>query len=193
MVCFALSFSTGTVFFVRGFAGGGCGIFGRTSSCSLSPEIRADRLRLPESEVSGSIAAIDFFFCRDVVLTCCVSGARTGFAGFSSGMGSGAGAVFAFVVLREVRRENWKPSSSSSYAAALDAFFIAAAVFFFAAPFTSVLGRFSTGASSSSKACFALLRRVVGRFVAMGSDWSGERAKMVVMSPVVAFTGGSVC
>jgi hypothetical protein len=34
---------------------------------------------------------------------------------------------------------------------------------------------------SSSNACFALLRRVLGRFVAMGRDVSGERAKTVVI------------
>jgi hypothetical protein len=153
--------------------------FGRTSSCLLSPDMRADRRRFPESEDSGSAVATDCFTRRVVDLA--------GFAGPSSGIDSGANTVWALVVLRDVRRENWKPSSSSSYAAAFAVFF-GAAVAFLLAPFTSAFARFvvGAGASSSSKACFALLRRVVGRFVAIGSDWSGGRAKIVVMSPVAA-------
>jgi hypothetical protein len=161
--------------------------FGRTSSCLLSPDMRADRRRFPESEDSGSAVAIDCFFRRVVDLAGCGSTTRAGFAGPSSGIDSGANTAWAFVVLRDVRRENWKPSSSSSYAAAFAVFF-GAAVVFLLAPFTSAFARFvvGAGASSSSKACFALLRRVVGRFVAIGSDWSGGRAKIVVMSPVAA-------
>jgi hypothetical protein len=109
---------------------------------------------------------------------------RVVFNGASSGIGSCAGTACALVVLFDVRRENWKPSSSSSYAA-LAAFFVAP-VALLVVPFTSVLGRFDVGAgaSSSSKACFTLLRRVEGRLAAMGSDSKGERAKMVVMGPV---------
>ena len=179
VTCFLLSFSVGAAFFVRVFVGGGSVDFGRTSSCLLSADMRADRRRFPESEDSGSAAAIDSFFFRAAGLTDCASTGRAGFVGLSSGIGSGAGAGAActFVVLRDdVRRENWKPSSSSSYAAAFAVFFGAAVAF----------ARFGAGASSSSKACFALLRRVVGRFVAIGSDWSGGRAKIVVMSPVAA-------
>ena len=186
MVCFFLSFSTGAVFFVRDFVGGGSVDFGRTSSCLLSPEMRAERRRFPESEDSGSAAAIDCFFRRAVDLAGCASAARANVAGSSSGIGSGASTACALVVLRDdVRRENWKPSSSSSYAAAFAVFF-GAAVAFLLDPFTSAFALFGAGASSSSKACFALLRRVVGRFVAIGSDWSGGRAKTVVMSPVAA-------
>lgn len=188
MVCFFLSFSTGAVFFVRDFAGGGSVDLGRTSSCLLSPDMRAERRRFPESEDSGSAAAIDCFFRRAVDLAGCASAARANVAGSSSGIGSGAITACALVVLRDdVRRENWKPSSSSSYAAAFAVFF-GAAVAFLLVPFTSAFARLvvGAGASSSSKACLALLRRVVGRFVAIGSDWSGGRAKTVVMSPVAA-------
>ena len=186
VTCFFLSFSTGAAFFVRVFVGRGSVDFGRTSNCLLSADMRADRRRFPESEDSGSAAAIDCFFFRAADLTGCASTACAGFVGLSSGIGSGAGAACAFVVLRDdVRRENWKPSSSSSYAAAFAVFF-GAAVAFLLDPFTSAFALFGAGASSSSKACFALLRRVVGRFVAIGSDWSGGRAKIVVMSPVAA-------
>jgi hypothetical protein len=204
VTCFFLSFTADALFFVRGFTTGGSvafAVFGRTSSCSRSPDRRADRLRLPESEDSGSIAAIDFFFGRGAALAGYASAARAGFAGSSSGMGSGsgAGAACAFVVLRDVRRENWKPSSTSSYAAAFAVFFAAAilpigvfvvAVALLLVPFTSVFGLFGAGASSSSKARFSLFRSVVGLFVAIGRDSSGERAKIVVMSTVAALFGG---
>jgi hypothetical protein len=183
VICFFLSFSTGAVFLVRFAAEGSVG-FGRTSSCSRSPERRVERRRFCVSEVSVSMTAIAAFFRRAVGLAGSGSCERAGLAGGSSGMGSAAGTACAFVVLRDVRRENWKPSSSSSYAAF--AVFFTAPVARFVVPFTSARGRLGAGASSSSKACLALRRRVVGRLAAMGSDCRGERAKMVVMSPVVA-------
>lgn len=179
VICFFLSFSTGALFFAR-FAEASVG-FGRTSNSSLSPERRVERRRLCVSVGSGSIAAVEAFFRRAVDLAGAGSWERAVFAGGSSGMGSGAGIACAFAVFRVVRLVNWKPSSSSSYAA-FAAFFVAPARL--AVPFTSVRGRLGAGASSSSKACFTLLRRVVGRLAAIGSDWRGERAKMVVMSPV---------
>jgi hypothetical protein len=173
VICFFRSFSSGAAFFVR-FGAGASAAFGRTSNCSLSPDRRVDRRRFV-SDTSRSTTVIDVFFRRAVGLEGNGSWTRVDFAGGSSGMGSVAVAACALVVLFDVRRENWKPSSSSSYAA-----FAA----FFVAPFArSIRGRLDVGAgaSSSSKACFTLLRRVVGRFAAMGSDSRGARAKMVVM------------
>lgn len=59
--------------------------------------------------------------------------------------------------------------------------FFAAPVVLWLAPFTSVFGLFGAGGSSSSNAVFTLLRRVVGRFEAMGSDCRGDRASIAVM------------
>jgi hypothetical protein len=185
VICFFFSFSTGAVFFVR-LAVEGSECFGRTSSSSLSPERRVERRRF--SAVSVSTTAAEAFFRRAVGLAGSGSCARAAFAGGSSGMGSATGTACALVVLFDVRRENWKPSSSSSYAA-FAAFFVTPAVLL-VAPFPSALGRLGAGASSSSKACRALRRRVVGRLAAMGSDCRGERAKMVVMSPVVLCVRG---
>lgn len=188
VICFFLSFSTGALFFVRVVAGVFVA-FGRASNCSLSPERRVDRRRCCVSEDSGSITVAAGAFRRAVDLAGRGSAERAGFAGGSSGIGLAAGAACAFEVLFDVRRENWKPSSSSSYAA-FAAFFVAPLALLLA-PFTSVLGRFGAGASSSSKACLTLLRRVVGRFAAIGSDCRGERANTVVMDPVAVGVVGS--
>lgn len=108
------------------------------------------------------------------------------------------GATCAFVDLRVVRRENVKPSSFSSYATLVVVFLVVVAVALLLVPFKSALTLFGAGASSSSKARFALCRRVLGRFVAIGRDVSGERAKMVdIESGVlkvesVLLRGGSV-
>lgn len=57
--------------------------------------------------------------------------------------------------------------------------FFVVVVIFLLVPFRSAFTLFGAGASSSSKACFALRRRVLGLFAAIGRDVSGERAKMV--------------
>ena len=81
--------------------------------------------------------------------------------------------------MRVVRRENWKPSSFSSYATLVVFFVVVVVVAFLLVPFKSAFTLFGAGASSSSKARFALCRRVLCLFVAMGRVVSGERAKMV--------------
>ena len=63
--------------------------------------------------------------------------------------------------------------------------FLATPFVFFAVPTDSVFARFTAGASSSSKAARALLRRVVARFVAIWSDCRGDLARTTVMSSVV--------
>lgn len=158
--------------------------FGRISKLFLSLEMRAERRRFCVSDDSGSAVAIDFLR-RVGAFTGAGSGderrtslRRVGLATLSSGMLSCRGPACAFVDLRVVRRENVKPSSFSSYAT-LVVFFVVVVVAFLLMPFSSALTLFGAGASSSSKACFALLRRVLGRFVAIGRDVSGERAKMV--------------
>ena len=78
-----------------------------------------------------------------------------------------------------MRRENRKPSSFSSYAIFAAFFVVVVAAVFLPVPFRSAFALLGAGASSSSKACLALRRRVLGRFVAIGRDASGERAKMV--------------
>lgn len=63
--------------------------------------------------------------------------------------------------------------------------FLAALAAFFAVPFASVFALFTVGASSSSNAILALLRRAVARFVAIDSGSKGDRARTAVMSSVV--------
>ncbi len=192
MICFFLCGSVATFLPVR-LGGRGSVDFGRISRLSLSPEIRADRRRFCVSEESGSTVAMAFLR-RVGAFTGGGSGdegrtslRRVGFATFSSGIGSCADTACVFVVLRDVRRENWKPSSFSSYATLVVFFVVVVVAAFLLVPFASAFALFSTGAgaSSSSKACLALLRRVLGRFVAMGRDDNGERAKMVVIESSV--------
>ena len=196
--CFFFRGSVGAFLPVR-FGGNGSVDFGRISRLFLSPDMRAERRRFCVSEESGSVAAVDFLR-RDGALKGAGSGdeRRTslrcvGFATLSSGILSCRGAVCAFAVLRDVRRENWKPSSFSSYATLVDFFDDVVVVVFLLAPFKSAFTLFDTGASSSSKACLALLRRVLGRFVAMGRDVSGERAKMVDIESGVAAVDLMLC
>lgn len=183
--CFFFCGSDGVFLLVR-LGKSGSTDFGRISRPFLSLEMRAERRRFCVSDDSGSTVAIDFFR-RAVALTGAGSGEegktvlrRVGFATLSSGMLSCSGAACA-LVLRVVRRENWKPSSFSSYAtfAVFLVVVAVAAAAFLLVPFRSALTLFGAGASSSSKARFALCRRVLGRFVAIGRDASGERAKMV--------------
>jgi hypothetical protein len=178
--------------------------FGRISKLFLSLEMRADLRRFCVSDDSGSTTAIDFLR-RVGAFTGAGSGderrtslRRVGLATFSSGMLSCNGAAWAFVDLRVVRREKVKPSSFSSYATLVAVFFVVVVVALLLVPFNSALTLFGAGASSSSKARFALCRRVLGRFVAIGRDVSGERAKTVdiesgvVMIESVLLRGSSV-
>lgn len=209
-VCFFFTFSTGSLagalFFVllgAGFAGSALSSI--WSMCSLSADKRADRLLLFTAGCSGSGATFDFF-----------RRAGGGFAG-SSGIGSDEGC--ARVIRLDVRRVNWKPSSSSSYAANLSvlrsaspqlldapraysfpprtplcpsptvpnspifaAFLVAP--FVRPVPFASVFALFTAGASSSSNAVLALLRRALARFVAIGSGCRGDLARTIVMGSV---------
>lgn len=139
-------------FFVRLGFGSGAGVI-----CFLSPESRGDRRILTGASLSaGTGAEIEFFF------------RRVGAGLLCSRVGSATGGALCCVFL-DLARENWKPSSFSSYAAFA---FFAAMPFAFAdaavlpAPFVSVLVLFAatSSASSSSKACRALLLRV-GRCV----------------------------
>lgn len=190
VTCFCFFWGSGAAFLPVRFGNSGSTDFGRISRLFRSPEIRAERRRFCVSEDSGSTTAIDFLR-RAGTFTGAGSGDDGstslrrvgfgfGFAAFSSGMLSCSGAACAFVDLRVVRRENWKPSSFSSYATFVVFFVaVAVAVAFLLVPFRSALTLLGAGASSSSNACFALRRRVLGRLVAMGNDASGERAKMV--------------
>ena len=188
--CFFFCGSEGAFLPVR-FGGRGSTDFGRISKLFLSPDMRAERRRFCVSEDSGSTVAIDFLR-RVGAFRGAGSGderraslRRVGFATLSSGMLSCNGAACAFVALRVVRRENWKPSSFSSYATLALFFVVVVVVAFLPVPFNSAFTLFGAGALSSSKACFALRRRVLDRFVAMGRDASGERAKMVDIESAV--------
>lgn len=187
--CFFFCGSAGAFLPVR-FGGRGSMDFGRISKLFLSLEMRADLRRFCVSDDSGSTTAIDFLR-RVGAFTGAGSGderstslRRVGLAAFSSGMLSCNGAACAFVDFRVVRREKVKPSSFSSYATLVVVFFVVV-VAFLLVPFNSALTLFGAGASSSSKARFALCRRVLGRFAAIGRDVSGERAKMVDIESVV--------